>query len=504
MASSPIKISCSDGYMDLCCFAFAAKTQYSIFDKITEKETLSDCEKHVGDNDITIYDTDIKEKNSIASSENLSDLKMKESGSFFESNKKVEDNDKEIDEIYGTANTYNNSFIEIIPDEVMLFIFSFFNIEQLCNKVAPVCRRWYTLANDPSLWLKLDLSFDAHSNQNMFRIIEKSPHLLSLKLSSSENGSDLLKAVAKNCCRLKELTIRFCEGLTKDIIEIMVANLFKLELLIVEGTTIHSPDCYPLLGKLKCLRHLDLSYSKFLEDNGLIAIAEQCEHLQYLNIDYISYINDVSVMRLIELRGSSLTHLYLDGEQMTDRGFHALSSCMNLKHLGISFCEEMTDYGLLGVKGLSNLTWLKLRKGCRLTAHGLSDLFSGGKLSRLTHVNLSECTELNDSVIISLSKKCLGITNLCLHWCWEVTDVGVTELVQNCRHIRVLDLTGMVRITGAPQFKSINSYLPNLTVLNLEQCNSIDDTIIRQLVCDKPSLKVIDYYGDQFISINQD
>lgn len=471
-------------------------------EKLTKKERQCGQKNHiefVNVNHLNMYDinadTISKEK-----SEKNCDHKVENSEIFFKSSKKDEENNIVRREMCDLNVTSYISFLDIIPDEVLLFIFSFFNIKELCNKVAPVCRRWYKLANDPCLWLKLDLSFEAHSIQTMLHLIEKSPYLLNLKISGSENGSDLLKAIAKNCWRLKELSIRFCDGLSKDIIEVIVENLCKLEVLIVEGTTIHSPDCYPLFGKLKYLRHLDLSYSKFLEDQGLISIAEQCEHLQHLNIDYISYINDFSVMRLIELRGSSLTHLYLDGEQMTDKGFRALSGCLKLQHLGISFCEEMTDYGLSGVKPLSNLRWLKLRKGIRLTAHGLKDLFTEGKLSKLTHVNLSECTELDDSVLISLSLKCLSLTNLCLHWCWEVTDVGVSEVVKNSCHMLVLDLTGMVRITGAP-FRSINSHLPNLTILNLEQCNSIDDTILQELFCDRPSLKVIDYYGDHFLPI---
>jgi hypothetical protein len=43
---------------------------------------------------------------------------------------------------------------------------------------------------------------------------------------------------------------------------------------------------------------------------------------------------------------------------------------------------------------------------------------------------------------------------LSLCWCWEVTDDGVMMVISHCSQLRVLDLLGVVHITGICTFGS--------------------------------------------------
>lgn len=47
---------------------------------------------------------------------------------------------------------------------------------------------------------------------------------------------------------------------------------------------------------------------------------------------------------------SSLTRLYLDGEEMYDAAFGAITCCRNLELLSVSYCESATNLSLTYIK----------------------------------------------------------------------------------------------------------------------------------------------------------
>nr|CAD7427764.1 unnamed protein product [Timema monikensis] len=145
---------------------------------------------------------------------------------------------------------------------------------------------------------------------------------------------------------------------------------------------------------------------------------------------------------------------------------------------------EMTDVGLLeGVGQLQCLQNLQLRRGNLLSARGLFTFLNHCNVSNLAHLDLSECSALNDEGLLGIAKRCQQLVLLSLHWCWDVTDLGLMRIVTHCESY----------------FKLIPSNLTKLTYLNLEQCNNICDEAVVDLVTAKPDLIVINYYGDPVI-----
>jgi hypothetical protein len=47
-----------------------------------------------------------------------------------------------------------------LPEEVLLKIFSYFELEDLCLKIAKVCEKWKGLTKSMLLWKKLSYSCD--------------------------------------------------------------------------------------------------------------------------------------------------------------------------------------------------------------------------------------------------------------------------------------------------------------------------------------------------------
>ena len=63
-----------------------------------------------------------------------------------------------VDKTSPTESVELNIDLEQIPEEILLLCFSYLSPLELCCHVAPVCRQWYNLAYDSSLWKKLNVS----------------------------------------------------------------------------------------------------------------------------------------------------------------------------------------------------------------------------------------------------------------------------------------------------------------------------------------------------------
>lgn len=386
--------------------------------------------------------------------------------------------------------------INCLPHEILLYIFSFLTVEELGRSVGQVCVAWRYLAKDPTLRTRLVFSFQNHvDGERIKELLVSSPLLQKLELGSREDGEDLLIHAASFCPRLRELTVKFCNGLTSTVFRMLMEGCSCLQSLNVEGSRVSDRECFYLMAGFLNLRQLNLSHCDLLDDLGLINIARQCRSLEYLDIDGITNIHDNSVIFLTENLSHSLMYLFLDGEMLTNASYQSLRACIRLKKLGVSFCEKMTDGGLPGILGLKQLIWLKLRKGCQLTPVGLRSLFEDGGLPQLAYVNLGECSQLDDNVLEAMARCCPLLKHLALHWCWEVTDAGVSAIIKQCPCLQVLDLVGVVQLTGAV-FSSVPTALPNLLILDLEQCNDVDDSLLQAVVSQKPSLRVFGYWGD--------
>ncbi|XP_045597438.1 F-box/LRR-repeat protein 2 isoform X1 [Procambarus clarkii] len=404
-----------------------------------------------------------------------------------------------------TANSARgHCYISCLPNEVLLYIFSFLSVRELCVSVAPVCTSWRALARDPTLWTHLVFTSKHRlEKEQMVRLLRASPLLRSLELERSEDDGDLLLQAAALCTKLRRIIVKFGDGLTETVFKALTEKCPNVRYLNVEGSEICSAECYNQIACFRQLQYLNLSHCKFLENSGLITIARQCNQLEYLDIDGITGITDSSVLVLTTRLSHSLKSLLLDGEHLTDASYRSLGECMQLHKLGVSFCDNMTDVGLTGIYGLKQLTWLKLRKGTQLTPSGLRALFQSEGLRQLTYVNLGECCHMDDSVLSALASSSPNLQHLVLHWCWDVTDTGITALVTGCPRLRVLDLVGVVQLVGTA-FINITTILPDLLILDLEQCNNIDDTILHCIAAEKPSLKLFDYWGDLVVFSDSD
>jgi len=406
-------------------------------------------------------------------------------------------------------------FISYLPQEIWIKILREFTQFELCT-IGLTCKGFLNLTRDPCLWSELSLLGDAIAEtQTVIQLIARCSLLAKMSITSRDDISDIILALSTSSHKLKELYVKYCQPLTYNDLTDLAIGCGMLETINLEGSgclngdgdthemegsnkcnCAHNLSFSDLFGQFKNLTELNLFLCKNLHSKGLEKIAEVCENLEKLNIDEINYLSDDSINTLIYLRGDRLRMLWIDGESLSDESFCNFEKMEKLELLSISFSDNMGARGLASIAKLEKLEWLRLRRGAELEPLDFVTAFNLGKLKNLLHLDLSECSKIDDAGIISIAKHCPTLGTLCLNWCWEVTDVGLACVVNKCKFLINLNLCGVVRLLG-DFLPSINKLLVGLQLLDLEQCPDVQLAVLEDLVRQNMDLVIKDYYGYQ-------
>ncbi|CAG8312931.1 unnamed protein product [Penicillium salamii] len=206
------------------------------------------------------------------------------------------------------------------------------------------------------------------TNSAMKVIARSCPQLQTLNVSwcSNVDTTGLLRVV-QSCERLKDLRASEIRGFSDEKFTLALFERNNLDRLIMSRTDltdqslkilIHGKD--PNMDLLtdrpivppRRFRHLDLHQCSEISDSGLKSLAHNVPELQGLQVSQCSELTDESVMDVIRTT-PNLSHLELeDLENLTNSTLVELakSPCsQNLEHLNISYCESLSDTGMLQV-----------------------------------------------------------------------------------------------------------------------------------------------------------
>eukprot|EP00455_Lapot_gusevi_P013365 TRINITY_DN16497_c0_g2_i2.p1 TRINITY_DN16497_c0_g2~~TRINITY_DN16497_c0_g2_i2.p1 ORF type:complete len:339 (-),score=6.47 TRINITY_DN16497_c0_g2_i2:9-1025(-) len=110
--------------------------------------------------------------------------------------------------------------------------------------------------------------------------------------------------------------------------------------------------------------------------------------------------------------------------------------------------------------------------------------------SRLSVLDLSQCSQLRDASLVSLSQFCPNLLEICLFRCYRITDDGIRFLVQGCPRLEMVNLQDVTLLTDTA-LQALGQ-LRNLRGLNVVFCRNLTDHGIEQLVCQQPELLALD------------
>lgn len=222
---------------------------------------------------------------------------------------------------------------DILPEEIILKIFSFLTIGELCRYVALVCKLWLQYSRCPLLRQKLSFweSNRETSLEEISDVINSNcPLLKDLCLQPrTELTLHGCRMLAQSCPHLQTLSLSFCGQITRQILDQFVTFCPKLRDLNLAGCGV-TDQCLEGLNKLP-LRKLNASHCTKLTDDGLKFLSTECHQLCRLNFDGIQWITHDAITVLIETCHRRLEYLWLDGENMTDCTVQLIRKCWHLK-----------------------------------------------------------------------------------------------------------------------------------------------------------------------------
>ncbi|XP_064645007.1 uncharacterized protein LOC135498609 [Lineus longissimus] len=292
-----------------------------------------------------------------------------------------------------------------------------------------------------------------------------------------------------------------------------------------------------IVERVPDVTHVKLTDCESLSLLGLVKMSLYCKKIQHLDLKGVCFIGDAAVVPIIANR--SLQTLSVAECNISDLTLRMLSvHCHEkLQSLDLSWCENLTTDGInLVAKMCTLLKKLELRQ-CAVTDKTLELL--GSQCPLLEKLNLSN-VDITDDGVIRLAQRLSLLKNLDISWNQALTDDSVDAILTNCPLMDSLCLVGLKRLTSKPflpiianfnqwqrcqallhlkqrerelfnseehyssdeEFEDLyvphrsTSYSPNLTELNLDYCDQINDTHLGNIVavC-RGSLAISDYYG---------
>ncbi|PIA19218.1 RNI-like protein [Coemansia reversa NRRL 1564] len=169
------------------------------------------------------------------------------------------------------------------------------------------------------------------------------------------------------------------------------------------------------------------------------------------------------------------------------KDMHQKSGALNLHKLNIAYTKFSINANVLGVNmprdlslrswGVSNFTaavpWLtNLRIGGEnkyVTNEFVEQLVLN--LNMLTTIGIHDCEKLTDIALFSLATHCPKLEVTDIRLCNQFTDHGVIALVQSCRDLRELSLSGLQ--ISDESLVVIGDTLRHLQILVLDMCQQI-------------------------------
>lgn len=414
---------------------------------------------------------------------------------------------------------------------------------------------------------KLDLcQCPSISDRGLAAVAKNCPNLTALTIEScSKIGNESLQAIGSYCPKLQSITIKDCPligdqgvagllssaslALTKVKLQVLNITDFSLAVighygksithLVLTGLQNVSQKGFWVMGNAQGLQMLssltvtscrgtsDLSLEAlgkgcpnlkqmslrkccFVSDNGLVAFAKAAGSLECLQLEECNRITETGILNALSNCNSKLKSLSIIkcmGIKSMPLETPSLSPCESLRSLSIrscpwfnstslalvgKLCPQLHHLDLSGLCGIRDAALLPLLESCEsLVKVNLSDC---GNLTdkvivalaelhgaTLELLNLEGCKKVTDASLVAIADSCLFLNDLDVSKC-SITDSGVAALSNGVHlNLQVLSLSGcsMVSNRSLPHLKKLGE---TLVGLNLQHCNSISSSSIERLV----------------------
>lgn len=381
---------------------------------------------------------------------------------------------------------------------------------------------------------KLDLcQCPSISNKGLAAIAEKCPNLTSLTIEScSKIGNEGLQAIGRYCAKLESVTIKDCclvgdQGVASLLSSSASAVLTKVKLhalnitdfsLAVIGHYGKAVTCLNLsslqnvsqkgfwvMGNargLPQLTSLAISLCRGVTDVSLEALGTGCPNVKQMSLRKCCFVSDHGLGAFTKAAGSLECLQLEECNRITQTGIlYAVSNCRKLKSLCVAKCMGIKDIPTSEALVLAPCETLRSLTIRNCPGFGSTSLATVGKLcpqlhyldlsglygitdasilpllesceSGLVKVNLTDCLNLSDEVVLSLARlhgQTLQVLNL--DGCRKVSDASMVAVAENCAMLNDLDVS-KCSITDSGVAALSHGVQTNLQILSLSGCTMV-------------------------------
>jgi F-box/leucine-rich repeat protein 2/20 len=187
------------------------------------------------------------------------------------------------------------------------------------------------------------------------KVVEGCPNLKDLRAGEVRGWDDVafMSEIFKRNT-LEKLILTNCDSLTDEAITALVEGVDS-EFDYLSGRVLAPP---------RKLKHIDFTRCRGITDDGIKKLAFNVPELEGLQLSKCRTLNDSSIAEILPTM-PKLTHLDLEElENLTNTTLQALanSPCSaNLRHLSISYCENLGDAGMIPIlKSCTKLETLEM------------------------------------------------------------------------------------------------------------------------------------------------
>lgn len=253
------------------------------------------------------------------------------------------------------------------------------------------------------------------------------------------------------------------------------------------------------LQKISTLRSFSLSFCERVTDDGIKKMSKFLTNITSLDLSFMSENITDSSLQHVSTNLKNLSHLDLsENFHMSDKGVNFLcrseSFPCSLVSISLEGCSSISGQGLkLLSESWTNLKTLNLGWCTNIEEQAFKS-YLAVYLTSLTSLDLSNCSQLTDNSLISISKTCTNLISLSIQRCKLISDQSLISVCQCLSRLVSINLNTSSRENGFLRFSLFTDLgienlllLTKLTTLELSNTRYVSENpfsiLISKLSC---------------------
>ncbi|XP_002154515.3 F-box/LRR-repeat protein 20-like [Hydra vulgaris] len=419
---------------------------------------------------------------------------------------------------------------KILTDECILRLFAFLDLKTL-SSVNQMCRRWYYISKDKSLWRSVDFSpykitFEEPAFENFTK--KNLKDTIKLNLGSLYVTSKMLRSIADNCHKLSILLFgRSCVAEIKKRRRksFFAKNLQTLDLRSSLGSFEFLVDVdqkFPnitnigigprsfgryklpyIFSKLTNVRIIDFTNCLEIDDNGINVLATNCQKIESICLIGCRHVYGKSFACLLRncqnLKTLLIRYLKINDDIFAQKIW---DGCV-IEELDLSACPRITWQGLFALLAqLKHVHYLNLSycgEGRAVNDIVLSQMVNSGMSTKLRMVDLRWSFHISPNALGNFLTKCKHLEKFGIYQSFQITADNIADFLIHLPSIKILEFGGsyqqeLNRSHLIPMLLKTAKNLEVLSLINFTSTNLIEDyKNIKTLITTKSKLTRINF-----------